>query len=227
MLYLFFGVVSLPRHWPDRHGQWRTPTTGRRHGQSLLEPQEKDRRVSRNVLRHRAGQTWRVFLFITLNNYTVFLLQNLILHSEPCSVFSERTLSTKMMHTADWFKALPSDTVFIGFTRPSYIFSLNVVMKSVHKASTVQSAIFVGETMCITEHIRDMQILSSYGCSVIVRTRLSTWSRSWASYTVYLPPSTLFTGPKQNVCTNVEPLAVFRVRHGKDALCRSYGSLRV
>lgn len=33
-------------------------------------------------------------------------------------------------------------------------------MASVHKASTVQSAIFWGETMCITEHIWDMQILS-------------------------------------------------------------------
>lgn len=52
-------VVLTSRYWPVRHGRERTPTAGRWRSQSFLEPQEENRCISRHILRHRAGQTWR------------------------------------------------------------------------------------------------------------------------------------------------------------------------
>lgn len=63
-IYLFFYCICFFRNRPDGHCRRRAAAGGRRHGQSVLEHQEDDLKVSGNVFCHREGQTYFTLLHL-------------------------------------------------------------------------------------------------------------------------------------------------------------------
>lgn len=68
MLFLCFiySLCYVVRYRLGWHGLWCAPTTGRRHGQNLLEHSEKDCSLSGDILRNRAGQLLFILLCLAL-----------------------------------------------------------------------------------------------------------------------------------------------------------------